>query len=352
MKNDRLKILLDKRNNSIISAEEENELESMLISQWILDEKINDVDWENIYHNRIVKKRSKILNFKFAVAAAAILIACIGIIFLIKQNQWSNSNTVTSTTITQLSQIHGAKDQAILTVDNGNSLALENDSYLDIIDQIKDSDLNKIQTYTISTPKGNKYNFELPDGTQVWLNANSEITFPERFTNGERRITTKGEVFLEVTKSAIPFIILTNNIETKVLGTSLNINGYNIHKTITTLFTGKVLLSNEFDKQELVPGQGIEATVSLLTRIRPNLEKVISWKNDKFYFENENIQTILEELERWYDVEFVLDPNINKRSLFNGVIDRKLSLQQTLDILNFSTSLQLSTSNHKIIYVK
>ncbi len=351
MAEDRLRFLLKKRMNNAISPEEDKELERLFISQWVLDEPA-EVDWEQLYSARI--KPKKVVRFsRYIWAAAAAVILAVSITLVLFNYQERVERTTDEQVALVLDKIPGAQEGAILRVNAGKEFELREQKLKDVVDIINQNDSETvIKTFTITTPKANKYNFTLPDGTQVWLNANSQITFPEQFADNERLITTKGEVYLEVTKSTKPFIISTNGIETKVLGTSLNINGYNPKETFTTLFTGKVAVTNGNTSMELTPGQAVSATLDQLHKYKPHLEKTISWKNNIFYFDNEDIRTILSELERWYDVEFEFADRLNSSKLYSGVIDRNLSLQQALEILNFSTSYKLTISNNKTIHVQ
>lgn len=340
----RLDDLIAKRKNNSISNKEEKELDTLLITDWILDKKPKEVNWDNLYYNRILKKHKKNY-YRQVIAIAAILLTILSISLLIKKNI-SEVNTELENTNLTLSEIKGAKDLAILSISNGNEIQLDNKNYKEIIDDLKDTE--KTEIYTITTPKASKYQLILPDGTKVWLNANSQITFPSKFDSQYRKIETTGEVYLEVVKSNVPFIIQTNGVKTEVLGTSLNINSYNPNKTITTLLTGKVNISNSFRDQILTPGQAAEISANYIKTFQPNLEKIISWKNNKFYFENENINDILTELERWYDINFIINSDKLQNKTYSGVIDRTMTLQQTLDILNFGTSYQMKLTNKTI----
>jgi transmembrane sensor len=188
----------------------------------------------------------------------------------------------------------------------------------------------------MTTPRGRQYKLELSDGTKVWLNASSSISFPTSFPNDERKVTIIGEAYFEVAKDkSKPFTVTVNNVEVKVLGTHFNINGYSDEAEIkTTLMEGSVLVGKKDKKVLLKPGQQAEVknTGGVKVKDLENFDAVLAWKKGMFHFENASLETVLRQLSRWYDVDVVIDKGVVSRN-FEGEINRDLELAQVLKIL-------------------
>ncbi|MBS1919474.1 MAG: FecR domain-containing protein [Bacteroidetes bacterium] len=197
---------------------------------------------------------------------------------------------------------------------------------------------------TISTPRGGQYQMTLSDGSKVWLNAASSIRFPVAFTGNERKVEITGEAYFEVSKNpAKPFKVEVNGKqEVEVLGTHFNINSYADEATInTTLLEGKVKVTplNNLqpvtgNQQFLSPGQQAQLTSNgqISLNKNPDIEQVMAWKNGIFNFENADLNMVLRQLSRWYDVNVIFKGTIPQR-IFEGEMQRSLNLSQVLRIL-------------------
>lgn len=217
----------------------------------------------------------------------------------------------------------------------------------------EESEINKIITTT-----GGFYTLVLSDGTRVWLNSESELEYPVLFGKGKRVVKLTGEAFFEVTKDASrPFIVETNDIRTRVLGTSFNIKAYQNEPAIaTTLFTGKVevaLLTDTLRRVVLVPGK--QADLNLQTNHlsvgEVNLEHVIAWKEGMFMFNKENIEVVTRQIERWYGVKFIYEAGCHKYYTFNGYLSKDESLKTILDALTFTGGPKFKIDEN-VVYVK
>ena len=210
----------------------------------------------------------------------------------------------------------------------------------------------------LQPPVGGFYHLELSDGTRVWLNSESELEYPVLFGKGKRVVKLTGEAFFEVTKDASrPFIVETNDIRTRVLGTSFNIKAYQNEPAIaTTLFTGKVevaLLTDTLRRVVLVPGK--QADLNLQTNHlsvgEVNLEHVIAWKEGMFMFNKENIEVVTRQIERWYGVKFIYEAGCHKYYTFNGYLSKDESLKTILDALTFTGGPKFKIDEN-VVYVK
>lgn len=217
----------------------------------------------------------------------------------------------------------------------------------------EEPEINKIITTT-----GGFYTLVLSDGTRVWLNSESELEYPVLFGKGKRVVKLTGEAFFEVTKDASrPFIVETNDIRTRVLGTSFNIKAYQNEPAIaTTLFTGKVevaLLADTLRRVVLVPGK--QADLNLQTKHLSvddvNLEHVIAWKEGMFMFNKENIEVVTRQIERWYGVKFIYEAGYHKNYTFNGYLSKDESLETILDALTYTGGPKFKIDEN-VVYVK
>jgi len=203
----------------------------------------------------------------------------------------------------------------------------------------QDQALNEITDYnTISTPKTGQYQIILSDGTKVWLNSFSSITFPTRFSGKERKVTTMGEVYFEVIQdNKSPFIVETKGQRIEVLGTSFNVNAYEDERAIrTTLVNGSIKVTAGNSSKILDPGQQAEV-VDQQINIHPDMHiaSIVAWKNGFFSFENTDLPTLMRQLSRWYDIHPVYQGKVGAHE-FVGEIPRKSNLSSVLKILEWS----------------
>ncbi|HEX9151453.1 MAG TPA: FecR domain-containing protein [Flavobacterium sp.] len=295
-----------------------------------------------------IKKSSVISLFnwqKIALAASILLVMGIGTLFFIKN---SNESPVVVTSRLADDKEPG-KTGAILTLSNGSKIVLDSVGNGLVANQNNTTVSKKndgvvytagsgaqVVYNTMTTPRARQYNLELSDGTKVWLNASSSITFPTSFAANERKVILTGEAYFEVAKDKTrPFRVAVNDMQVNVLGTHFNINAYDDEAAVnTTLLEGSVLLTEKGKQVLLKPGQQAQKQKSgaIVINDNVNLEEVMGWKNGVFYFDNASLQTVLRQVSRWYDVDVVFEKGIPTRT-FEGEIQRNLQLSQVLKIL-------------------
>ena len=205
--------------------------------------------------------------------------------------------------------------------------------------------------HTLHVPRSGQYRLQLPDGTIVWLNAASSITFPTSFTGNKRDVAITGEAYFEVAKNtAKPFQVKVNQMYITVLGTHFNINAYSDEpNTKTTLLEGAVRITAGSQMTILAPGQQaqLEKNNALTVLNHVNVEDVVAWKNGYTVFDNADIESIMRQVSRWYDVEVVFEGNIPKRH-FVGGISRQSNLADLLRVLEFE-NVNFTIEGKKII---
>jgi transmembrane sensor len=200
---------------------------------------------------------------------------------------------------------------------------------------------------TMTTPRGGQYQLTLSDGTVVWLNSASSITFPTAFTGAERNVSIEGEAYFEVAKNKTkPFHVKVKDADVQVLGTHFNINAYEDEEGLkATLLEGSVKISkgsllaailkpneqaiDEYNTAQQKPLKGF--TIKHID----DVNQVIAWKNGYFQFAGSNIKAVFKQLERWYDITVKYEGVIPERQ-FGGQIDRNAKLSEILTILRES----------------
>nr|WP_237249530.1 FecR family protein [Sphingobacterium faecale] len=208
-----------------------------------------------------------------------------------------------------------------------------------------DEALLSTDSISVITPAGSTYTLQLSDGTKVWLNAKSKITYPRKWGN-ERRVNMQGELYFEVAHDKTkPFFVTSGTQEIRVLGTAFNVNAYpEMGMTRSTLIKGSIALTirdkntNQLvDSKKLIPGQeAIHHLKQQIVRLqKANTKAITAWKNNVFYFNNTPLEELMSTIERWYDVE-VIYQNANFKEVFNGEIERSNSLKELMQILEQS----------------
>lgn len=208
---------------------------------------------------------------------------------------------------------------------------------------------------SIQTPNGGQYRLVLPDGTGVWLNAASSLRYPTRFTGNERRVSVTGEVYFEVTKMpARPFVVEKDGMEIRVLGTHFNVNSYTDEPDLrVTLLEGSVTVNSMHEATAraltLRPGQQARLTGNGQLQLTSDIdvEEVMAWKNGLFDFSNADIQTIMRQIARWYNLSVVFQGSIPQRE-FSGKITRSTNLSNVLKILEQS-NIHFEVENRTIV---
>lgn len=208
---------------------------------------------------------------------------------------------------------------------------------------------------TLSTPRGGQYQLILPDGTSVWLNSASSITFPNYFDGNERRVRITGEAYFEVKSMPsqkqqrnIPFVVEAGNERIKVLGTHFNVNAYGDEGCIlTTLIEGSVNVGNAVDSVTLQPGQQSKIVKGATNyKIdRPDLEEVLAWKNGNFLFNHASTKSMMTQLSRWYDIDIHYMDNV-EGIYFSGGLSRKDRLEKMIELLELDGRLSLKLNGN------
>jgi hypothetical protein len=263
--------------------------------------------------------------------AAAVLLLAGGATIWYAQSHKSGEQLV------QAKDILPGTNRAILTIGNNNKIDLaSNKTGITVGHSITYTDGEKIaeagQRLQLTTPPGGQYQAVLPDGSKVWLNAASSISFPSKFDGKERSVDVTGEVYLEVAKnSKQTFVVNANGAQIQVLGTSFDINTYKDEDAVKmTLIEGRVKVKT--DKAETLVKPGEQAQISqqqLKVVVAADIEKIMAWKNGLFNFEGTHLKELMRQLQRWYNIEVVYEKQVPDIE-FVGKISRNVPLSDLL----------------------
>lgn len=375
-----IKQLLDRYINDLCTAEEKQELMDAIDSRphvdWYAmlassfseegaDKNFTPEKWQPVldsileYRPEEIQKKPAIIRYignRWAVAAMLMILFGAGLWL------FRGKNTPAPDPMEALADISPGSNRAILTLQNGQQIPLDS-MHGNIVLQGNlhvNNDSGALNYsgqataaayHTLSVPRSGQYQLQLADGTRVWLNAASSITFPTSFQGDKRTVSITGEAYFEVAKNpSKPFIVQANQMYITVLGTHFNINAYSDEPdTRTTLLEGAVSVTAGQHMTVLTPGQQVrlDKNNALTVANDVDVEDVIAWKNGYTVFENADIETIMRQVSRWYNVEVVFEGNMPKRH-FAGTISRKSSLPDLLKILEFE-NVNFSIEGKKII---
>jgi len=398
MEQTRLNDLFDLYINGQISPEQEaeffsqlavqdnlHELEKLLEDTWaVFEPKVKPFDQHAktrmlraIYQSeettsKSTPKKIRLWYTRTVIAAAVLALAIFGTA-LFYWNTKPKGNP-TQNPISIANDIPPGKAGATLTLFNGQKIKLSDVSSKDLAKQTglevsKTENGQLVYTvypplsalgmtegfHTLSTSRGEQYSVVLPDGSQVWLNAESSIKYPTSFARqGSRRVSLTGEGYFEISKdTAHPFIVETDKQKVEVLGTHFNINSYTDEPSIkTTLIEGSVRVSASAQTVILRPNQQ-----SILTGINPirveaiDPEETMAWKNGYFRFKDEKIQSIMRKISRWYNIDIEYIGEMPSEGIA-GRVSRSKNISQVLQALEATKLVHFTIEGRKVLVRK
>jgi transmembrane sensor len=206
---------------------------------------------------------------------------------------------------------------------------------------------------TVCCALGDKTNIILPDSTRVWLNSGSKISFNSDFRKEGRKVILEGEAYFSVSKDKEhPFLVMSSDIEIKVLGTQFNVRAYPEDKSVsTTLIEGSIQVSSPIEKMIIAPDQKMvfskETHKMTLNKLKDTAPE-IDWKRGRLIFRNESLEELEIKLERWFDVDILLADEQVKHRRFTGTLERE-SILEVISYFELSKYVTCSIQGNKII---
>ena len=358
------KLIIKKLNNTITPSEEETFKKWYQESQTHQDyfnhieqDYQTDLDYVDIekgwlaIQDKVKKSRARKAYWRYTMAASVVILAAFGLVF---KNNNIKEQQVKETVIVkeESSVITVGTDKATLTLADGSNVALERDkTYQDetiksdgktLVYNATSEPKKEIEYNYLTIPRGGQFQITLSDGTQVWLNSESQLKYPVSFADVEPRQVelVYGEAYFDVSPSTLhkgaTFKVLNKNQEIEVTGTEFNIKAYKEEDNIyTTLVEGEVRVTNGTQAQTLKPNQQSEINIKNKSIVvnYVDVHSEISWKKGLFSFKSMPLKNIMVVLSRWYDVEVEFFNQEAESVKFNGVLSKNDNIEEILKVI-------------------
>lgn len=361
-----IKALLAKYERDECSVEEIEAIETWYLyygleSQYEPGHEQVEIATDNIW-NRLERENAgnKPRYLWYRWTAAAIVTLVIGAALFYLYPNFSTQQQIANT------EILPGRSRAVLTLADGTNIQLSDAKTGIIIGQhLKYSDQTSVlandeeqvvrenhqMMLTATTPRGGTYKITLPDGTQVWLNSASKLTFPASFKNhSERRVTLNGEAYFEVAKNKVlPFKVISEGQTVEVTGTHFNVNAYADEPAAkTTLIEGAVIVNNH----QLLPGQQSLLNNGIISLHNADVDVETAWKNEEFIFNGNDLPAVLRQISRWYDVEIVYAVKPKSNVHFEGELSRKSNLSSIINMLEATGEVKFEVKERRLILIR
>lgn len=333
---------------------------TVLWTRWSLKEQsIN----ERAVLSRLQRKRARFFLYRWRyVAALAILTLTIagGLLWkhepqppIVKVTEVLHGSRKARLILSTGEHIDLTQKKAVVTEQNGSIVKWDTTGEI----HYQRSHRNETQTLIhnrVEVPRGGEFQVTLSDGTRVWLNAATELEYPVTFATDVREVSLQGEAYFEVAKdTAHPFIVRAGDYRLQVYGTEFNLNTYEPTRIEVALVQGSVgFQANPASREiRLKPDQvGIANPVSGNTQVLDaDLYPYIAWKNNDMVFVNERLESIMQKVGRWYDVEVVFGKTELKELRFYGDVKRYADIRELLAYLEQTSRAQFKVKGRTIV---
>ena len=323
---------------------------------------LKDKIWAGLEVDVTEKPRVKRLWPRIAIAAAVATIVFGAGLFVYKQNQ---KDVIQTAVYAQ--DVAPGKQGATLTLANGKKIRLSdavngelaNESGVvitksqngELIYEVKGSSDKFSKINTLTTANGETYQLRLPDGSLVWLNSASSLTYSASLMKeGKRSVKLTGEGYFEIAKDkAHPFVVEAAGQQVEVLGTHFNVNAYSDEPAVaTTLLEGSVKVASGSDEKIIVPGEQARNRGGQLSVTKVDTENIVDWKEGDFNLQNVDFRTAMRKIARWYDVEVVYDKSVPQAIEAGGWISRNSKLSSILKLIENSGLVKFKIEGKKV----
>ncbi|MES3016814.1 MAG: FecR domain-containing protein [Bacteroidota bacterium] len=377
MEDKRLKYLLDKYQADTLSVEEQTELNDWYHNLNFKDEQFDPLVADKEFLFSDFKARLQTTSRVSVLHRISTYIAAAVIVFIISAGLWFMKKEPQPELVKAVPKkelIKPGGNKAFLTLADGSRISLTDAPDGAIATQAgiqvtktKDGQLvykvlasadahtENVKFNTIHTPRGGQYQVMLPDGSRVWLNAASSLKYPTHFTGAERRVELEGEGYFEIAQNKLmPFRVVSNDQVVEVLGTHFNVNAYSDEKSmVTTLLEGSVKVNTARGKTQLMkPGQQNELYANGDMKLSAvNTELAVAWKDGKFIFRNEELESVMRKIARWYDVEIEYEKGVPQKTVW-GNVSRFDDVSDILELIELSKVAKFKFKGRRIIVMR
>lgn len=342
---------------------------------------ISEVDvnaaWKNVQAKSNLNSKNKSRSLfkkritKYSVAASVVLLISVSLIY--NQTYFFNSSSKISPTVVnnQDNSIVIGSHKAVLTLGDGTLVELKTDDTYETAlissdgEQVvykASTEINDAIEYNYLTiPRGGQFSIKLSDGTQVWLNSETQLKYPVSFVKGKPRSVelVYGEAYFDVTSSkdhdGSAFIVDHSMQKVEVIGTQFNIKAYKEENNIyTTLVEGKVGIDVGFEYIYLSPDQqsNLDLKTNSLKVYAIDVSKEIAWKDGVFDFDSKVLKDIMIVLSRWYDMNVVFENKELENRKFAGLINKSYSIEDILEVMKDTDIISSFSIDDKTITLK
>lgn len=326
----------------------------------------------NFEQQTLLQLRKRKIRLVWRYAASILLVISVGSagFWMVQQN--NQPSYVFKSTAKQ-----GTDDQSRLLLSDGTNVPLEKDNskialthdqqiLIDneqVIDVKESDDESETKMNEVVIPYGSRSQLMLADGTKVWLNAGSRLAFPTQFKGKKREVYLEGEAYFEVAKNTqIPFYVNSGEIAIKVLGTKFNLSAYPTEQSIATvLLEGKISMNKHSSlgfmtgETMITPhhrGTYLKAQDAFQVLYEPDMELAIAWTEGWFKFSQVSLTDVFKNLERYYNVKFIVDPKYPSDEIITGKLDLKESIENVMAALSDISTVQFRIKEKEIFIEK
>ena len=312
--------------------------------------------------------------WRVSAAAAVLLLLVAGGVLLNRSNQRYRDLKTRYDKEHYVASIKPGETKATLTTESGRTIVLGGDekSNSQAIAAVKSkqeqemarkrqkAQEDRIALNNLEIPRGGEFHITLEDGTEVWLNAESTLKYPDHFDGNTRAVALTGEAYFKVAKDGRgrPFFVKTAGQCVRVYGTEFNIFSYDEDQFVyTTLVNGCISLMRENSQDSeliLTPGhQAVFGKADGATKVKPVATDVVtSWRNGMFVFQDQTLDQIMRQLSRWYNFTYSFTTEEAANTLFMGRMARSSKFGEVLEILEQSGHLKFDVKDNHIVISK
>lgn len=328
----------------------------------------SNIDAQLFTDNKVRSLRQNVLKYAAAILIPILAAGTYWIYYNLSETDTGNlaeNNEITIQAGTQKASLVLADGSVVdLSAENISSDIAENGAIINLKPQsleyteISDSGSIRPLAYnTLNTPKGGEYRVRLADGTEVWLNAGSSLKFPVAFTDSTRQVFLEGEAYFDVSHTGKPFIVTSQEMDIRVLGTEFNVTAYSDDENIlTTLVEGKVRIEGSSTSPKQIQSVVLNPNQQAVLQTSNNSVSVkqvdtdvyTAWMKGKFSFQNETLENVMKKLARWYNFEYNFTNTESKQYHYTGRIGRHENIEDLLEMLELTTNVKFNINKNTI----
>lgn len=332
-----------------------------LRQRWAMRERLVSRKGERRFR-QVARKRAM---FRRAVAIAA----CVSALFLAGGGYYWWTGGVRDVQLVENGVIHHGSSKARLFLSTGDVVELgkerkslreqqtvaidvEQEGMVAYRDSVIAEETGDVVYNKLEVNRGGEYRIVLADGSEVWVNSESELVYPVRFAGEKRVVRLKGEAYFKVQADADhPFVVEVNGVEVAAVGTEFNVNSRKEKVVESVLVKGQVEVVNGTRQVMLTPNQlavcDVETNGIVVKEV--DVRKYIDWKNGDFVFSDDRLEDVMNKLALWYDCDVVYADTELKEIRLSGDMKRYGEVEEFLHFLEISTGAHFSVKNKTIV---